>query len=169
MYNSVLLEEVDKFDKIGLDEKTAQAIKRNDCSSYKLKAAHQYIAQHFHLYYLGMNDIAEVFENIAINQLRHYNTLGMLLIKLGNKVDAMHSKKVSRNMFLENNDLKYEHSAHKIVLDALVLEIELIDFFKDVIVSINNLNVQEVIQDIIKDSENNILVLNRILERFLVA
>ena len=152
------------FDLISKDLKTARIISPAYASSKsELLAILLYTYQIFQFSYQKREDIAKQLEEISIQEMTHLEWLGQMLIRLGVAPIYTHYPPIPANFFT-TRFVPYNSNQIMMIKIDLQGEKQAIADYKKIISQLDNELVKKVIQEIVKQEENHVVILTKILE-----
>ena len=154
------------IDNITPDPQAAQIISAAyaGCGS-ELSAICQYMYHDFIYNKLDMQEYADTMEGIAIAEMKHFDILGNLLVKLG--VDPVLTANPPKlcNWF-NTSSLRYSTTPAKMLMDDIAGETAAVRGYEEMLACLKNEPVAAVIQRILLDEQEHIRVLGELLARW---
>lgn len=130
----------------------------------ELSAVLQYVYHHYFFDYCHNEEIADVLIGISITEMRHFEILGALLLKLG--VDPIFSERPpSKYCWFNTSGIYYSKTAQKMLMDDITGELSAINEYERILSNLQNERVQAVISRILLDEELHVKVLRGLLEK----
>ena len=132
----------------------------------ELSAVLQYVYHHYYFDYYLNEEIADVLIGISIAEMRHFEMLGKLLLKLG--VDPVFSwRPPSRMNWFNTSGVAYSKTAQKMLMDDIAGELSAISEYERILSNLQNERVQAIISRIVLDEELHVKVLRGLLEKII--
>ncbi len=130
----------------------------------ELSAVLQYVYHHYYFDYSLNEEASELLLGISIAEMRHFETLGKLLLKLG--VDPVFSwRPPSRINWFNTSNVSYSKTAQKMLMDDITGELSAINEYERILLNLQNERVQAIISRILLDEELHVKVLRGLLEK----
>ena len=131
----------------------------------ELSAILQYIYHHYFFDECGDSETADVLIGISLAEMRHFEILGALLLRLG--VDPVFTRNPPYKYdFYNTSCISYSKTAHKMLLDDISGEMVAIKTYEQMIDCLTNERVQAVIARIVLDEEIHVKMLKEQLKKY---
>lgn len=128
----------------------------------EMNASLQYIYQHFIFKKLGMKEIADTVEDIAITEMRHIDLLGTMIAQMG--ADPVYTQNLMRRMnYYSTERINYATSPQRMIIADIADELAAIEQYKSMAARLKNEQVAAVISRIILDEKIHVEKLKEIL------
>ena len=130
----------------------------------ELSAILQYVYHHYFFDYCLDEEASALLLGISIAEMRHFEMLGSLLLKLG--VDPVFSwRPPSRLNWFNTSGISYSKTAQKMLMDDISGELSAINEYDRILKDLKNERVQAIISRIILDEELHVKLLRGLLEK----
>ena len=108
---------------------------------------------------------AELLESISVAEMRHFELLGKMLIKLG-VTPVMSQIPPYKQNFFNTSAVNYSTAPQKMLMDSIEGELEAIRMYKSMLSKLKNEDVAAVIKRIILDEMLHVELLKDALEKY---
>ena len=130
----------------------------------ELTAILQYTFQNMVFGYQNSEYYAELLESISVAEMRHFELLGKMLIKLG-VTPVMSQIPPYKQNFFNTSAVNYSTAPQKMLMDSIEGELEAIRMYKSMLNKLKNEDVAAVIKRIILDEMLHVELLKDALEK----
>lgn len=165
--NSIIVKSNEEYPKLKIDRKSlkdARILSTNLAySTSELSAINQYIYEHFQ-FDKKYKDISEIMKRISIVEMHHLDIIGEIITELGGRANFQYFYN-NRYYPWNANMLYYCDDIKKLMEFNIISEEKAIRQYKYQARIINNGNISEILNRIIKDEEVHIEIFKDILEK----
>lgn len=130
----------------------------------ELKAVLQYVYQHILFENMGFGEYAEILRGIAVEEMKHLEILGRLILKLGAPPVYSYLPPYPINYF-SARAVSYSRNPQKMILDDIAAEQYAIDSYTKMLRLLKNEQAAAVVQRIRMDEEAHLSAFKCIFEK----
>lgn len=106
--------------------------------------------------------LCDVFECIAVVEMRHFETLGKLIFLLGE--DPKFYSAMGRRSYFNTGTLSYANDVSQILKNSIAGEKKAVDFYRELSKVISDVYIKQILDRIILDEEHHIKIFSELLE-----
>ena len=106
--------------------------------------------------------LCDVFECIAVVEMRHFETLGKLIFLLGE--DPKFYSAMGRPSYFNTGTLSYANDVSQILKNSIAGEKKAVDLYRELSKVISDIYIKQILDRIILDEEHHIKIFSELLE-----